>query len=425
MKIIIVGAGLGGLCAAFGFARKGHHVRVFEQRPDLSPAGGALNIRPGASKILHSWGLAEDLRSVSADTPANVFRNLATGEVATRAIATDISEYPDWGTSRSVLIEIFYQKAKDAGAVIEFNAPVMKVEDGTQAAYVTLGNGKRLEADLVLAADGIRSVIRDQILRETGQPIDPIITDVTLYGVSLTKEEMQNHPGLAPLIDQSYLNIYMSDGGLVHVTSRYNITSGSYAALFGVKGSTDQRGLWDEKGDIEYVRDMFKGACPEIRTALDVAKSCDRWRLAELPDLPRWTSIKGRVLLLGDSAHAMQPSAAQGFSLIVEDIGVLEYLISQASDPSANVKTITSFWQEIRKARCERIKAWASHNTNLFTSRSKKLNPRSGKWQVKSLKDTKPDMNAEFSSGPFLKWAQGTDAIAEAEKYLRAGRSHL
>ncbi|EQB56454.1 FAD binding domain-containing protein [Colletotrichum gloeosporioides Cg-14] len=415
MKIIIVGAGLGGLCAAFGLARKGHHVRVFEQRPDLSPAGGALNIRPGASKILHSWGLGPDLRRVSADTPANVFRNLATGEVATRAIATDISEYPDWGTSRSVLIAIFYQKAKDAGAVIEFNAPVMKVEDGAQAAYVTLHNRKCLEADLVLAADGIRSVIRDQILRETGEPIDPIITDVTLYGVSLTKEEMKSHSGLAPLMDQSYLNIYMSDGGLVHVTSRYNTTSGSYAALFGVKGSTDQRGLWDEKGNIEYVRDMFKGACPEIRTALDVAKSCDRWRLAELPDLPRWTSIQGRVLLLGDSAHAMQPSAAQGFSLIVEDIGVLEYLLSQASDPSANVKTIASFWQEIRKARCERIKAWASHNTKLFTSRSKKLNPRFGEWQVKSLKSTKPDMNAEFSSGPFLKWAQGTDAIAEVK----------
>ncbi|KAF4877618.1 FAD-dependent monooxygenase OpS4 [Colletotrichum siamense] len=392
MKIIIVGAGLGGLCAAFGLARKGHHVRVLEQRPDLSPAGGALNIRPGASKILHSWGLGPDLRRVSADTPANVFRKLATGEVATRAIATDISEYPDWGTSRSLLIEIFHQKAKDAGAVIEFNAPVMTVEDNAQAAYVTLGNGRRLEADLVLAADGIRSVIRDQILRETGQPIDPIITDVTLYGVSLTKEEMENHPGLAPLMDQSCLNIYMSDGGLVHVTSRYNTTSGSYAALFGVKGSTDQRGLWDEKGDIGYVREMFKGACPEIRTALD---------------------------------HAMQPSAAQGLSLIVEDIGVLEHLISQASDPSANVKTITSLWQEIRKARCERIKAWASHNTKLFTSRSKKLNPKSGEWQVKSLKNTKPDMNAEFSSGPFLKWAQGTDAIAEAEKYLKGSRSRL
>ncbi|KAF0330654.1 salicylate hydroxylase [Colletotrichum asianum] len=347
MRIIIVGAGLGGLCAAFGFARKGHHVRVLEQRPDLSPAGGALNIRPGASKILHSWGLGPDLRRVSADTPANVFRNLATGEVATRAIATEISEYPDWGTSRSVLIEIFYQKAKDAGAVITFNAPVTNVEDDAHAAYVTLSSssGERLEADLVLAADGIRSLIRDQILRETGQPIDPIITDVTLYGVSLTKEEMENHPGLAPLMDQSYLNIYMSDGGLVHVTSRYNTTSGSYAALFGVKGSTDQRGLWDEKGDIGYVREMFKGACPEIRTALD---------------------------------HAMQPSAAQGFSLIVEDIGVLEHLISQASDPSANVKTITSFWQDIRKARC-----------------------------------------------PFLKWAQGTDAIAEAEKYLKGSRSRL
>ncbi|KAF9876672.1 salicylate hydroxylase [Colletotrichum karsti] len=425
MRVIIVGAGLGGLCAAIGFARKGHEVQVLEQRPNLAPTGGALNIRPGASKILIGWGLSNDLASVSIDTPANVLRNLTTGEVATRAVATDISDYPDWGTNRDVLVEIFYRQAKEAGATVLFDVAVTKVEETAQEAVVNLRDGTRLVADIVLAADGIRSIIREQILRGTGRPIDPIVTDVTLYGVRLTKEEMVSEPGLEPLMDQSYLNVYMGDDGIVHVTSRYNSTLGSYAALFGVKGSTDQRGLWDERGDIEYVRKMFKGACPEIRKVLDVAKTCDRWRLAELPDLPRWTSEGGRIVLLGDSAHAMQPSAAQGFSLIVEDIGVLEYLISKSPKPAANVPAITSDWQNIRKARCERIKKWASHNTELFTSPSKKLPPSSGQWQVKSLKNVKPDMNAELGTSAFLKWAQGTDAIAEADRYLQTERSRL
>ncbi|KZL82296.1 salicylate hydroxylase [Colletotrichum incanum] len=425
MEIIIIGAGLGGLCAALGFARKGHHVQVLEQRADPTPAGGAINIRPGATKILHSWGLAADLKALCSDTPANVLRKLKTGEVATRAIATDISDYPDWGTNRAVMIDLFYRKAKDAGAVITFNAAVAKVEDDARGAYATLQDGTRLEADIILAADGIRSAVREQILRKTGQPIDPIISDMTLYSIHLTKEQINSDPGLEPLMNQSYLNVYMGDDGVLQVTSRYNTTLETYTGLFGIKGHTDQQGFWDTRGDVDYVRAMFKEACPELRKVLDAAKSCDRWRLAELPDLPRWTSEERRILLLGDSAHAMQPSAAQGFSLIVEDIGVLEYLISRDPNPAASISTITYDWENIRKKRCERIKAWARHNTDLFTSPFKNLKPGSGQWQVKSLKNTKPDMNANFGSASFLKWAQGTDAIAEADRYLQGTRSRL
>ncbi|TDZ18693.1 hypothetical protein Cob_v008337 [Colletotrichum orbiculare MAFF 240422] len=121
----------------------------------------------------------------------------------------------------------------------------------------------------------------------------------------------------------------------------------------------------------------------------------------------------------------MQPSAAQGFSLIVEDIGVLEYLISKTANPRANMKAVTATWEHIRKPRCERIKAWARYNTQLFQSPLKNLKPGTGQWQVKSLKHTKPDMKAEFGTAPFLKWAQGTDAIEEAERYLQTARPRL
>lgn len=66
-----------------------------------------------------------------------------------------------------------------------------------------------------------------------------------------------------------------------------------------------------QDGDIEFVRSQFQDSCPSLSAVLQIATTCDRWKIAEMPDLPRWTSKNGRAILLGDSAHAMEPNAAQ------------------------------------------------------------------------------------------------------------------
>lgn len=110
----------------------------------------------------------------------------------------------------------------------------------------------------------------------------------------------------------------------------------------------------------------------------------------------------------------MHPNAAQGYSLIVEDIGVLDYLASKLPNPETNMKEISQDWQNLRKARCERIKAWSKNNTDIFSRPPPQMKASdSGSWQYRSLKDTKPDMNARLGSASFLKWAQGFDAIEE------------
>ena len=95
-----------------------------------------------------------------------------------------------------------------------------------------------------------------------------------------------------------------------------------------------------------------------------VLRSMETYRL---PDLPTWTSRGGSIALLGGSAHAMYPNAAQCFSQTAEDIGVLEYLISLESNPVPRIPRITKVWQEIGKAKVERIKAFAKWNTALFS----------------------------------------------------------
>lgn len=309
MRVIIVGAGLGGLTAALCFARSGHKVQVLEQRPDPTPVGGGINIRPGATRLLQSWGLTEALNQICDITSANALRSLKTGKIATRAVATDISDSQDLGTNRDILISLMHKKAREAGAILLFNTTVVRVSDTSQEAQVCLGDGTVLQADLVLATDGVRSNIRKQILQGCTGPTEPEISDVTLYGIRLDRDQMKGEPALAPLMDNSYINVYMGENGIVHVTSRYNHKLNTYQALFCIKGETDQKGLWDEEGDIEYVRGFFRDSCYEIVRVLEIADACDRWKLAELPDLPRWTSENGRILLLGDSAVSYTQSS--------------------------------------------------------------------------------------------------------------------
>ena len=64
-------------------------------------------------------------------------------------------------------------------------------------------------------------------------------------------------------------------------------------------------------GDIVFLRQHFEGICPPLSAVLKLTTKCDRWKIAEMPSIPRWTSKSGRVILLGDAAHAMQPNAAQ------------------------------------------------------------------------------------------------------------------
>lgn len=138
--------------------------------------------------------------------------------------------------------------------------------------------------------------------------------------------------------------------------------------------------------------------------------------VAELPNLPRWTSKQGRILLLGDSAHAMHPNAAQGFSMIIEDIGVLEYLLQTSSNATAKMPSIAETWQNVRKPRVERIKAYARENSDAFVGKPLKHRHREDNIvtkSVKSLKNVQPKMDAKFTTAAFVKWTMDYDVGEE------------
>lgn len=437
MKIIIVGAGLAGLCAAYCLSFHGHNVVVLEQRSSLSNQGNGIGIwvRPAASRILHTWGLKPDLEAISEASPMIALRSVRTGDVATRSPFVDGSESEGWHTMRDHLLQLLLRKATAAGAEVRFGCAVVDVKEDGKKASVHLASWEELTADLVLAADGIRSRMRSRVLADIAatSSVEPILSDTTFYGIRVLEPQLATRPQeTRRLTDHAYTNAYAGHDRFV--IARWNRKLRAFSAVYAVRSPTDQKGLWDEHGDIDYVRDVFSSSCVELRTALALANTCDRWRLAELPDLPRWNSKGGRIVLLGDSAHAMHPNAGQGFSSTVEDIGVLDYLFGQAGHEAAQrVQSITIHWQKIRKPRVERLKAYARSNTDTWTKEPTfaagrvKAEGRENSTTVetRSLKYTVPDRDGNFHSSRFVKWVLDYDAIGEvSDLRIWCGRWH-
>jgi salicylate hydroxylase len=202
-------------------------------------------IRPPASKIFQSWGLGPNFEAISDTSQATFFRDLKTGKVATRNVAIEIADSPDWGTDRQVAQQLLYDQACRAGAQIEFGSSVEDVYDTAEEATVRIKNGTTYKADLVLAADGIRSRIRPKILADVDESTEPMISEITLYGIRPLVEDLQSFAAAKPLIDSVNLNVWM--GKNLQVVGRTSQKLGRFGGLYGIVGdSTDQQGLWDE-----------------------------------------------------------------------------------------------------------------------------------------------------------------------------------
>ncbi|KAL7946009.1 FAD/NAD(P)-binding domain-containing protein [Trichoderma barbatum] len=413
MKVIIIGAGLGGLTAAYAFAKSGHDVQVLERSPKLNPTGGGISIRPGAGKVMQSWGLQQALEQICDRSPSVTYRELNSGEIRTTIV--DSFEHADWGTTRRAMVKLMHHYATQAGARVRLGANVAKVSDDETKATVTLDGGEEIVGDILVAADGIKSHTRRAVLSDLGpaEKWDPVVDHTTFYSFDMAASEFTDNPSSTKLTENSNITTWKGDGGFA--VTRYSSKFGKIGLLFAIQGDTDQKSLWDEKGDIEFVRGFFKGICSDMIKALGIAKSCDRWRVAEVPDLPRWSSKAGRIVLLGDAAHAMHPNAAQGYSTIIEDIGVLQFLVSALSG-SSSVPEIVNVWQAICKPRAERAKEFSRWNTKHLSGKTEHAIGVSHADSV--LEKIVPDKDAEFSSLEFWKWNVEYDAIDEAKKYL-------
>ena len=358
-KILIAGAGLGGLAAASCLMKAGHKVEVYEQAPELSEVGAGIQISANAMHVLRDLGLEDAITRVGVRPGAYVFRLYDTGEVIQRFSLSDEHlkrhSAPYTQLHRADLHDILAARARkfDAG-VIRLNRRVTGFTESADGVELHFADGSSARGDLLIGADGLKSAVRRQFL---GDAPATYTGDVAWRVVVPTER-------LPPNLLEKVMSVFMGPGG--HVVCYY-LRNGALLNWVGIVETDDvSEESWTVKLPWEQLKAHFVGWHPAIQAIIDAADrdQCYRWSLFNRPPIRNWST--DRVTLLGDAAHPTLPYLAQGAVMAIEDGAVLTRALGRTDSIPATLQT----YQRNRVDRTARIVLQSSANRELFHLRS-------------------------------------------------------
>jgi salicylate hydroxylase len=353
MRIIVVGAGIGGLTAALMLRRAGLDVEVFEQAAELREIGAGVQISPNATHLLHRLGLADALRRVAVRPLTIEIRRWDDGSLLARQPLADLCERnfgaPYYHFHRADLLEVL--AAALPNDVLHLDHRCVGLVQQAEKVEVKFHNDATADADLVVGADGIHSTVRGLILG----PESPRFSGHVAYRGLVPAER------LAPL--ELQVNASMWWGPDHHFVHYFVGKDARYVNWVAIGRGEWRIESWTARGEIADALKEFAGWHPQVGAIISAADVTNRWALYDRDSLPRWTV--GRVSLLGDAAHAMLPYMAQGAVQSIEDAAVLAKCLKQVDAPF-EVTAAMRRYEELRKPRAARCQAGSRANGIMY-----------------------------------------------------------
>lgn len=332
-KILIVGGGIAGLVLARALRTSGWTSRMVEVEPEWNPSGTGLYVPANGVYGLDQLGLGEEARSRGFIIER---RHLLTSN-ADAVLDLDLEavwdrQHPCLGIHRHALHEILLEGAGDID--ITLSTTIAQLDADPDGVDVEFSDGSQDRFELVVGADGIRSVVRTLIMGEVNlRLVSPMVSRF----VTTRAPELQawtlfgSQKGL-------FLMVPISEDEVYCYVSR--------------KGSS-------APGKIEYMTPFKSFAAPVSQLIATFDPEQAYWSpLEELSPLEIWG--RGRVILIGDAAHAMPPFMAQGGALAIEDALVLARLLeeidwSKTAEIFTETRTARVDWVRKRNRRREKL----------------------------------------------------------------------
>ncbi|KIX03918.1 uncharacterized protein Z518_07471 [Rhinocladiella mackenziei CBS 650.93] len=305
MRIIVVGAGIGGLSAALALSISGHRVTILESAPQLAEIGAGVQLTPDAIKFFFQWGLRDDILSKAALPGSFFIHESKTGRVLREIKISELEgEYgaPYVVVHRGVLHEILHRHGVKAGAEVRVNSRVVEYEFENGA--VVLKDGERVCADLVVCCDGINSFGRQQFLKDQDKGAQK--TGWAAYRMMVDVSKIQENPETSELVAQHNNHLWIGERCSAMIYMIHNAT-----VLNMVMSHPDDVDTthWSSERYMEEIKSLFQGwdkRDNRLTNLIEMARpTVQNWPIYQVPPLPKWISESGKFVIMGDAAHAM------------------------------------------------------------------------------------------------------------------------
>jgi len=354
-KIIISGAGLGGLCAAACLIMDGHDVEVYEQAPELGEVGAGIQISANAMHVLNHIGVGQILGERSVRPEAYTFCMGDTGEIIQSFELSGAHERthgaPYYHVHRRDILDLLVDRVEELKpGPIHVNHRLTSYDEDNDGVTAHFANGASARCDILIGADGLKSAVREQMCG----PDNPVYTGDVAWRFTVATEDVK---GVLPRIEQ---RLWMMPGG--HAVT-YFLRRGELVNFVGlIEKERPEEESWTTKHSWDEIKADFEGWNEMLHGLIDKADkdACYLWALHIREPFEGWSTK--RVTMLGDAVHATLPYLAQGAAMAFEDGAVLTRALQQCD----TIEEALQLYPRNRYERTARIVRESSANGKLF-----------------------------------------------------------
>ncbi len=384
LQIAIVGGGIGGLGAALALRARGLDATIFEQAGELREIGAGISIHPNAALLLQRIGLTERIKAIGTPIAGVVLRT-SLGE------PIDISGRPSTGVQgynvhRAEFLKLLVEAQPDG--TLRLGHCLSKASETHGRVQLTFAHGATVEADLVLGADGIHSVVQ----REIGLKTYPSSEGIMAYRGLVPSERLSWAKDIGGKMSmwlgkgRSFLCYPVSNGRLMNMVAF-------------VPTNLESEESWTAPGDLKALAAEYAGWDHPVLETISALDQTFRWGIYDRAPLPYWSS--GRISLLGDAAHSMVPHLGQGAAQAIEDGFTLAVLLQDAK--RQDVPRRLKLYERLRIERTSQIQTMARDTGRFFRAEYEDAAERDG-------------LMAKWMAG--TGWIRGYDAEKAAQEAL-------
>ncbi|KAI9871127.1 MAG: hypothetical protein M1830_003285 [Pleopsidium flavum] len=353
-QVAIIGAGLSGLSLALALHAQSIPCTIYELRSPSFSLGGAIMLSPNALRVLDSLGVYERIRSKGYNFESLAFKN-EDGETTGLYYFghQKLYAYKALRVYRQVLVTELLMMLKEAGISIKFEQKFSHViSESDDGVTFQFADGSTEWATLLIGADGIHSKVR----RYVSPSVAPSYSGQLAITSAIKRSTLRFPVGI-----EYNLPVSISAKPGAFILAPQDVDGGEVLAgtqrVFPERDRVGWEKLASEKGELlELFRANMKEWPDIVQSALEniPTESITIWPYYTVPRLEKWASDRKRVIILGDAAHAIPPTAGQGVNQAFEDTYTLALLLSKLSS-GIPLSEALMFWQTYRQERVDKV----------------------------------------------------------------------